>query len=145
MDGNPPVNPVGEVEISQRELQHGAVRFSNGDTPHRFEGAFRYQWLNWTAKESFPVAQTVLAELHYKGQGVQRYRKEALLLTQLAVKANYPRARLNLLQLNEESGQVDKQSAGAALESMMRAVVTVKHLDVEDGNGMPFRFHCLQR
>ena len=83
-----------------------------------------HQWLQRATKEGFPVAQAVLAELYYKGQGVQRDRKEALRLTQLAAKANYPRANLNLMQMNmEKSGQVDRQSAAAAWESVMRAVI----------------------
>jgi len=81
-----------------------------------------HQWLQRAAKEGFPVAQAILGELYYKGQGVQRDRKEALRLSQLAAKANYPRAKLNLAQLNLESGQMDKQSAAAALESLMRTV-----------------------
>jgi uncharacterized caspase-like protein len=82
-----------------------------------------YQWLNRAARDGFPVATAMLAELYYKGQGVQRDRKQALRLTQLAAKANYPRAKLNLLQLNAEAGQLDMQSVTDALDSTMRAVV----------------------
>ena len=68
------------------------------------------------------VIQAALAGLYCKDQGVQRDREAALRLTQLAAKENYPRARLNLLQLNAESGQVDSQAIKAALDSLMQSV-----------------------
>ena len=76
-------------------------------------------WLRMAVKSGFPVAQTELGEMHYMGNGVDRNVTESRRLLELAAQASYPRAKLDLLQIALEAGQV----RGSDLESVIKSTI----------------------
>lgn len=80
-------------------------------------------WLKLAARNDFPIAQTLLAEMYFEARGVNRNLKEAIRLTDLAARANYPRAKLALAQFRGvESGQPDPKAYLDALGSAWRSL-----------------------
>lgn len=74
-------------------------------------------WLQMGANEDFPIAQTLLAE-HFHDTG---RTKEALPLLQKAIRANYPRAKLDYLQLSASEKGVAPEKFMDAFKSMIRS------------------------
>jgi uncharacterized caspase-like protein len=58
------------------------------------------RWLRMAADAGFPVAQAELAEMHFKGHGVDRDVARTRALLQAAAATGYPRAELDLAHLN---------------------------------------------
>jgi TPR repeat protein len=81
-------------------------------------------WLGMAVKAGFPIAQTELAELFYEGRGVDRNINESRKLFEAASKANYPRAKLGLLQVKLESGQSTNLEVMSTFNSMMGSMST---------------------
>lgn len=79
------------------------------------------RWLNKAADAGFPVAQAELGEMYYAGHGVDRDLQASRHWMELAAAAEYPRAKLDLLQLNMEISprEVDARDA---LESVMKSL-----------------------
>jgi hypothetical protein len=80
------------------------------------------QWLRKAAQAGFPIAQTELGEMLYQGEGVDRNLAESRRQLEQAAQANYPRARLDLLQFRMESGATTAQDAQSAVESIIRTM-----------------------
>lgn len=74
------------------------------------------KWLRMAAEASFPVAQAELGEMYYAGRGVDRDEGLSRRWTERAAAAEYPRAKLNLLQLRlEEAGRSGPNGIDPAL------------------------------
>lgn len=94
-----------------------------GQTPTRFRAnnTKSIQWLRMAAQAGFPIAQIELAEMLYRGRGSARDIVQARSLATSAAQANYPRAKLDLLQMDTEEGVLDMGAAAAAFESATKA------------------------
>jgi hypothetical protein len=79
-------------------------------------------WLRMAAKAEFPIAQTELGEMLHRGKGVNRDSKEARRLLASASQANYPRAKLDLWQVDMEEGNAGWDRLPAVIESMTKGV-----------------------
>lgn len=79
------------------------------------------QWLRTAAKAEFPIAQVNLGEMLYQGHYMERDRAQARKLLASAAQANYPRARLDLFQLDAEDGKLTSTSAQEAVESLIKS------------------------
>lgn len=84
------------------------------------------QWLRKAAQAGFPVAQTELGEMLYLSKGIERNLAEARRQLEQAAKANYPRARLDLLQLRLESGDATGTDVQSGIEAMIRGMTPQK-------------------
>lgn len=80
------------------------------------------QWLRKAAQAGFPIAQTELGEMLYAGKGTDRNLPAARQQLEQAALANYPRARLDLLQLQMESGTATGKDVQSVIDSMIRGV-----------------------
>lgn len=99
-----------------------AVDASSGRTL-RFKGSNTkaLQWLNKAAKAGFPVAQAELGEMYYTSHGVERNLQQSRYWLDLAAQADYPRAKLDLLQLTLETS-AGTADIGGAMNSMFRSL-----------------------
>lgn len=80
-----------------------------------------WHWLKKAAHAGFAVAQTEVGEMYYAGHGVDRNVKESRIWLERAAEAQYPRAKVDLLQLGLESNRGDveyRDAMNAILESM---------------------------
>ncbi len=72
-----------------------------------------WKWLRKAAKAGFPIAQTEIGEMYFRGHGTERsIAKSHEWLAQAA--ADYPRAKLDLLQVQEGTSQQQQSIDGAA-------------------------------
>ncbi len=60
-------------------------------------------WLEKGAEQDFPIAQTLLAEMHMRAMGGNRNLAEAKRLLQRAMRANYTRVQLDLAQADSRT------------------------------------------
>jgi len=108
--------------LVHREGIKGA-RAGNARTVLRFKAnnTLAWKWLRKAAQAGFPVAQTEIGEMLYQSHGVDRdLGKSREWLTQAAA-ANYPRAKLDLLQVQAELDPKEirmEDAAKALLESL---------------------------
>jgi len=108
--------------LVHREGIEGA-RAGNSRTVLQFKAnnTLAWKWLRKAAEAGFPVAQTEIGEMYYQSHGVARdIGKSREWLTQAAA-ANYPRAKLDLLQVQAELDPKEMRMEDAAkslLESM---------------------------
>lgn len=80
------------------------------------------QWLRKAAQAGFPIAQTELGEMLYQGKGVDRNLAESRRQLEQAAQANYPRAKLDLLQLRVEAREATSSELQPVIESIMRGM-----------------------
>ena len=99
---------------------------SNRVMRYRANNTKALKWLQKAAQASFPIAQTELGEMFYLGKGADRDLKEGRRLLEQAALANYPRARLDLIQLRIESGSATGKDIQSLVESMIRGVTPVQ-------------------
>ncbi len=85
------------------------------------------KWLRMAAAAGFPIAQTELGEMLFRGQGIDRDPNKARLLLESASEANYPRAKLDLLQINIEEGRSSDTNMKAVMDSLMRGVMPAQN------------------
>jgi len=108
--------------LVHREGIDGA-RAGNAGTVLRFkaDNTLAWKWLRKAAQAGFPVAQTEIGEMYYQSHGVDRdLGKSREWLTQAAA-ANYPRAKLDLLQVQAALDPKEmrmEDAAKALLESL---------------------------
>ncbi len=94
-----------------RNSKTGAISRTGGNST-----LARY-WFQMGADQSFPIAQTLLAEsFHHAGR-----TQEALTLLQKAARANYPRAKLDYAQLSATNKGMDPEKLIDAFKSMVRS------------------------
>lgn len=91
--------------IIYREGTEKAVDPASGKVT-RYQASNRQSlaWLKKAAEAGFPIAQVELGEMYYAGQGVDRDREESRRWLEAAAQSNYTRARLDMMQLQMESG-----------------------------------------
>lgn len=93
-----------------REGIHRKVEVQSGRvTRYQSSNPKALSWLNKAADGGFPVAQVELGEMYYTGHGLDRDLEMARYWFSKADQVNYPRAKLNLLQLNFENGTVNSR------------------------------------
>lgn len=92
------------------------------------------KWLRQAAESGFAVAQVELGEMYYTGHGVQRDLAASRKWISHAAQANYPRAKLDLMQLDIESGDVTSGSATQAFDSVIRSFAKKPTLTQPDGS-----------
>lgn len=80
------------------------------------------------AKAGFPIAQVELGEMLYRGKGIDRNSNEARRLLQSASEASYPRAKIDLTQMNLEEGNVTGADLRSTVESMIRGMTPPKEV-----------------
>lgn len=108
--------------LAYREGLEKAVHTASGQVMRfKANNTRALQWLKKGAAAGFPVAQTELAEMYYAGHGVDRDLRTSRLWLERAVAADYPRAKLDLLQLNMET-RPQEADIGAAFNSMMESL-----------------------
>ncbi len=98
--------------IAHRE---GVRRSSNeriGVTRGEANNTLALRWLNKASSAGFPVAQAELAEMYFKGHGVERDPARTRTLLQSAATTGYPRAVLDLAHLN----MITNPSSESAME-----------------------------
>ena len=83
----------------------------------RSDNGAAWRWLRKAAQAGFPVAQAEIGEMYYAAHGVERDLASSRHWLEQAAAADYPRARLDLLQLNTETGATS--DPGAALRATM--------------------------
>lgn len=80
-----------------------------------------WTWLTKAAKAGFPVAQAEIGEMYYGAHGVERDLAASRRWLEQAAAADYPRARLDLLQLNLE-GSPDPSRLGPQAQEALRSL-----------------------
>lgn len=83
-----------------------------------------WKWLKTAAAAGFPVAQAEIGEMYYRGHGTEIDLRESRYWLGQAARTGYPRARLDLLQLQavEAPGKVDFKDAAQAIMENIRAI-----------------------
>lgn len=84
----------------------------------RANNTVAWSWLNKAAKAGFPVAQAEIGEMYYGAHGVERDLAASRQWLVQAAAADYPRARLDLLQLNLETTSDPSQLGPQAQEAL---------------------------
>lgn len=108
--------------LAYREGVDKAVEINNGRTMRfKANNTKALRWLRTAAENGFPVAQAELGEMYYTGHGVDRDLRQANYWLEQASAADYPRAKLDLLQVQVESGSKTASPADA-LNSMLRSL-----------------------
>jgi uncharacterized caspase-like protein len=79
------------------------------------------RWIRKAAEAGFPVAQAELGEMYYSGHGVDRNLASSRHWLELAAAAEYPRAKLDLFQVNLEANPQDADITGA-MKSVMESL-----------------------
>ena len=107
--------------LAYREGVDKAVEINNGRTMRfKANNTKALRWLRTAAENGFPVAQAELGEMYYTGHGVGRDLRKTAYWLELAAAAEYPRAKLNLLQVQVETGSKGANPA-EALRSVMES------------------------
>jgi len=105
LEGANPINTVGNTTVSR----YGA---NNTKGMH---------WLRMAADAGFPIAQAELGERLYQGRSADRDMAQAQRLLTSAAEAKYPRAKLDLLQVKMQSGNVSGEDAQEVLRAMINS------------------------
>jgi hypothetical protein len=84
----------------EKTVESGSAR----TTRYKANNTKALQWLKTAAENGFPVAQAELGEMYYAGHGVDRDLRQATYWLEQAAAANYPRAKLDLQQVQLGSG-----------------------------------------
>lgn len=89
------------------------------------------QWIRKAAEAGFPIAQTELGEMYYVGHGVGRNLDMSRHWISSAARAEYPRAKLDLLQLHMEVSPLEVDAKGA-LQSIQESLTKPpnKHISI---------------
>lgn len=87
----------------------------------RANNTVAWSWLTKAAKAGFPVAQAEIGEMYYGAHGVERDLAASRHWLELAAAADYPRARLDLLQLNLETTS-DPSRLGPQAQEALRSL-----------------------
>jgi hypothetical protein len=107
--------------------REGASRISSsgGSKVQRYQAnnTKAVKWLRMAAAAGFPIAQTELGEMLFRGHGINRDPNEARLLLESASEASYPRAKLDLLQINIEEGKASATDMKSVMESVQRSAM----------------------
>lgn len=82
------------------------------------------QWFQKASDAGFPIAQLDLGEMRRRGSGVPKDTVQARRLIEMAAKANYPRAQLQLLKLGIEDKLVNRDDVKERLEDLESKVQT---------------------
>ena len=98
--------------LAHREGIQRSVNDRLGTTRSQSSNTQALRWLRLAADAGFPLAQTELAEMYFQGHGVDRDTGRSRDLLQAAAAAGYPRAALDLAQID----MVQNPSPDAALE-----------------------------
>lgn len=97
------------------------IRLGGTVARHKANNGAAWKWLQKAAQAGFPVAQTEIGEMYYEGHGTERDPDKSRHWIELAARANYPRAKLDLLQLQGLSAP-DGTNAADALRSMFESL-----------------------
>lgn len=84
----------------------------------RANNTVAWKWLQKAARAGFPVAQAEIGEMYYGAHGVERDLAASRHWLEQAAAADYPRARLDLLQLNLETTSNPSQLGPQAQEAL---------------------------
>lgn len=84
-------------------------------------------WLCKTAATGFPIAQTDLGEMLFRGHGLNCDPSEARRLLESASEANYPRAKLDLLQINMEERKNSATDMQSVMDSVIRSLMPAQN------------------
>ena len=76
------------------------------------------KWIRKAAESGFPVAQAELGEMYYRAHGVDRSLEKSRQWLEQAALAEYPRAKLDLLQLD-----IETNPKGANPHAAMRTLI----------------------
>lgn len=87
----------------------------------RANNTLAWSWLDKAARAGFPVAQAEIGEMYYGAHGVERDLAASRHWLELAAAADYPRARLDLLQLNLETTS-DPSRLGPQAQEALRSL-----------------------
>ena len=87
----------------------------------RANNTVAWSWLNKAAKAGFPVAQAEIGEMYYGAHGVERDLVASRHWLEQAAAADYPRARLDLFQLNLEANP-DPSRLGPQAQEALRSL-----------------------
>jgi TPR repeat protein len=87
------------------------------------------QWFQKASDAGFPIAQLDLGEMRRNGNGVPRDAAQARQLIELASKANYPRAQLQLLKLGIEDKLVNRDDVKVRLADLESKIQTLGSAD----------------
>jgi uncharacterized caspase-like protein len=103
-EGIEPVRMAGSRQVARHKANNGAA----------------WKWLTQAANAGFPVAQVEIGEMYYSGHGRERDLDRSRHWIETAAQANYPRAKLDLVQLQAATspGEVD---VGDAARSMFES------------------------
>jgi TPR repeat protein len=108
------------LAMVERAGRKSTVDMSNG---HRFRSnpnlTRAIKWYRKAANAGFPIAQTELAEMLYRGRETDANKPEAMRLFTQAAQANYPRAQIDLAQLQLEEGKTPADMQHV-LDTMMK-------------------------
>ena len=111
--------------------REGALRISTsgGGEVHRYQAnnTKAVVWLRKAAAAGFPIAQTELGEMLFRGHGLNRDPSEARRLLESASEANYPRAKLDLLQINMEEGKSSATDMKSVMDSVIRGLIPAQN------------------
>lgn len=91
---------------------------------HKANKQVAWKWLRKAAAAGFPMAQTEIGEMYYRGDGTDIDLRESRYWLKQAARAGYARARLDLLQLQavDSPDKVDFKDAAQALLDSIRAI-----------------------
>lgn len=100
-----------------------AARVAGSQQVLRFKAnnTLAWKWLRKAAEAGFPIAQAEIGEMYYQGHGVPRSLGKSRDWLARAAAANYPRAKLSMVQVQAEiaPGEVEiGDAAKAVLESL---------------------------
>lgn len=103
--------------------REGIERAKNGGKTIRLRAnnTVAWSWLRKAATAGFPVAQAEIGEMYYGAHGVERDLAASRHWLEQAAAADYPRARLDLLQLNLESNP-DPRRLGPQAQEALRSL-----------------------
>lgn len=113
---------ITTLGLAHREGIQRSVNERTGVTRSQANNTLAVQWLRRAADAGFAVAQTELAEMHFKGHGVDRNLARSRALLEQAAAAGYPRASLNLahLQVVQNPTPESMLETGRALGTLLQ-------------------------
>lgn len=91
---------------------------------HKANNGLAWKWLKKAAEAGFPMAQAEIGEMYFQGHGTDVNLKESRYWISLAARTGYPRAKLDLVQLQaiESPGDVDFRNAASSLVESIRSL-----------------------
>lgn len=110
------------IGLAHREGIQRSVNERMGVTRSQANNTQAVRWLRMAADAGFPVAQTELAEMHFKGHGVDRDLARSRTLLEQAAASGYPRANLDLAHLKVLQNPTPEslQEVGRALGTLLQ-------------------------